>query len=147
MFRGAVMGLLEKKTNICVAVFLPSVLFGALHIIGNALDPLSVLQLIVSGTAVGVLFSLVAYCCGSFWSAALVHAVWNAATVGLMHIGVAPEPSTVYTYVLQSKARWITGGDFGVESSAISTLAYILFSVLVWAAIRRKGTGNKGDIP
>ena len=38
IFRGIIMGCLEKRFNIQIAVIVPSVLFGLLHIIGNDLN-------------------------------------------------------------------------------------------------------------
>lgn len=57
IFRGIIMGCLEKRFGITVAVIVPSVLFGALHIIGNSLDLISIAQLLVAGSIVGILFS------------------------------------------------------------------------------------------
>lgn len=137
VFRGVIMGLLEKWTNIRIAVLVPSVLFGLLHIIGNNLDFFSIVQLVIAGTVVGILFSLIACYYDSFWNNALVHAFWNASTIGVMHIGTEPYENSIYTYVLKSESMMITGGDFGVEASVISIIAYLLFIGIILFLIKR----------
>lgn len=54
IFRGIIMGCLEKRFNIQIAVIVPSVLFGLLHIIGNDLDFVSIIQLLIAGSIVSV---------------------------------------------------------------------------------------------
>lgn len=137
VFRGAIMGLIRKNHNLKSAVIIPSVLFGLIHIIGNDLNFTSILQLIVAGTAVGIMFSLIMYQSDNFWNNALVHALWNMSTVGLLHIGTEPYDSAIYTYVLKSENTLITGGDFGVECSVISITGYILVSIIAFLIIKK----------
>ncbi len=62
LFRGYIMKLLESKWNKYVAVLLPSFLFSLSHV--PAMETISlwgVLLLILSGTLVGIMFSLIAY--------------------------------------------------------------------------------------
>ena len=56
IFRGLVMGCLEERFGKKIAVIVPSVLFGALHIIGNRLDFVSTIQLLMRGSIVGYIF-------------------------------------------------------------------------------------------
>lgn len=138
VFRGVIMGLLEKWKNIQIAIIVPSVLFGLIHILNGALSPISLIQLVVAGTVVGILFSLIALYYDSFWNNALVHALWNASTIGVMHIGTEPYENSIYTYVLKSRSMLITGGDFGIEASIISIIAYSLFIVILALMLRKK---------
>lgn len=140
VFRGVIMGLLEKCSNIKVAVIVPSVLFGLAHIIGNNLDILSTIQLVIAGTVVGILFSLIAYQGNNIWNSALVHAVWNMTTIGIMHIGIEADSSTIFNYVLKTDSFLITGGDFGIEASVISILAYIIFILLAFILVKKNET-------
>lgn len=137
-FRCVIMGIIRKNYNIKSAVIIPSVLFGLMHIIGNDLDFVSILQLVVAGTMVGIMFSLILYQSGNFWNNALVHAFWNMSTLGLLHIGTAPYNSAIYTYVLKSKNIFITGGDFGIESSVVSIAGYVAVSIIAFLMIKKK---------
>ncbi len=42
------------------------------------------------------------------------------------------------SYVLDSKAFAITGGGFGVESSVIALIAYIVVAVFAFVMIKKK---------
>ena len=139
VFRGFIMTALERRWNRWAAVLLPSVLFGALHIIGSELDLLSMVQLVLAGTMVGVLFSLVALESGSIWNGALIHGVWNAALLALVHIGPEPDPGSLFSYLPETKNFLLTGGDFGVEASVISIAAYALFAALALVLLRKRG--------
>ena len=133
IFRGAIMGSIEKEFNTKAAVMIPSVAFAAVHIAGRSLDLLSIVLLMAAGTLVGVMFSLIEIESGSFWNNALVHAMWNMVILGILHTDSNPSDGYVFTYVLDSKSVLVTGGDFGIESSLIATASY--FAVIVIAAV------------
>ncbi|MDE6598813.1 MAG: CPBP family intramembrane metalloprotease, partial [Oscillospiraceae bacterium] len=77
VFRGVIMKALEMRWNKTVAVIVPSVTFGAVHLLNGKLSLVSFIQLLVAGSIVGILFSLVTYESGSIWSAAFMNSVWN----------------------------------------------------------------------
>ncbi len=140
VFRGVIMGLIEKRTNIKIAVLVPSILFSLAHVFNAKLDFMEFCQLMVSGTAVGVFFSLISYYYDSFWNNAIVHAFWNASTIGILHIGTKIYKNSIYTYVIKSRSKLITGGNFGFESSIISTIIYCVFIIILLIMIRKKFT-------
>lgn len=143
VFRGVIMTALERRWNRIVAILVPSMLFGLLHVIGNDLDFISILQLFVAGTFVGVLFSLVTYESGSIWCSSFMHGIWNIfMCTGTLNIGTEYAPDSIFNYVLDTKSFLITGGDFGIEASVISVLVYILFSVLALILIKRNRNRN-----
>ena len=41
------------------------------------------------------------------------------------------------TYVLNTKSFAVTGGDFGIESSMIALVAYLIVSVMVLVMIKK----------
>lgn len=138
VFRGIIMKSVEKISNKYVAVIVPSMLFGILHI-DSSYSVLSCLQVIVAGTSVGILFSLVAYESGNIWSGALMHGIWDIAiSGGLLNISVKSDESSVFNYILNSKSFLITGGDFGVESSIFAIAAYTVFSIFALLLIIKK---------
>lgn len=138
IFRCAIMGIIRKNYNIKSAVIIPSVLFGLVHIIGNDLDIISIIQLVIAGTMVGIMFSLVLLESSSFWNNALVHALWNMSTIGILHIGTESSDFSVYTYVLKSDNNIITGGDFGIEASVVAVIGYIAVNLTAFLFIRKK---------
>lgn len=144
IFRGIIMGCLEKRFNIRIAVIVPSVLFGLLHIIGNDLSFVSIIQLLIAGSIVGILFSLIAYESNSFWNNAIVHGIWNMTIIGgILYIGNEADSSSIFNFILDNKSFLISGGDFGIEASVISIFAYLLFIVFAVIKIKQKATLNK----
>lgn len=139
VFRGVIMGCLEKRFNIKVAVIVPSVLFGLLHIIGNNLGFVSIIQLLAAGSIVGILFSLIAYESDSIWNNAIVHGFWNMAIIGgILSIGSSEDSSSMFHFVLENRSFLLSGGDFGIEASIISIAAYLLFILLAIVLLKKK---------
>lgn len=140
LFRGVIMSAMEKRWNKYVAIFVPSVLFGLIHIIGRRLDLLSIIQLIIAGSIVGILFSLVTYESGNVWNSAIIHGVWNIVMIGgILQISESAEEYPIYNYVLDTESFLITGGDFGVEASVVAILAYLVFTALAIYLMRKRG--------
>lgn len=144
IFRGVIMGALEKKFNIKVAIIIPSVLFASLHIIGNDLDFVSIIQLLIAGSIVGILFSLIAYESNSIWNNAIVHGIWNMAIIGgILHIGNSTDNSSIFNFVLENKSFLLSGGDFGIEASVISVFVYFIFIVVTIKLLQKRNCKGK----
>lgn len=138
IFRGLIMGCLEKRFNIKIAIIIPSVLFGLLHIIGNHLDFISAIQLLIAGSIVGILFSLIAYESNSIWNNAVVHGLWNMTIIGnILYIGSNADSSSIFNFVLKDKSFLLSGGDYGIEASIISIAVYLTFIVVVTILITK----------
>lgn len=143
VFRGVIMNLLKEKWNTTIAVVIPSLLFGFVHIIGMDFSFGSCLLILASGTMVGIMFSLIALQ-SSVWNSGLVHALWNIFICGgVLSIGDEAVDSSIISYVLESKAFFVTGGEFGIESSLVALLGYILVAGLAFALMKKnKGKGT-----
>ena len=97
------------------------------------------MQLLVAGTIVGILFSLIACESGSVWNSALVHGVWNAALLGgILHIGSAADSASMYNFVLTDAPFLLSGGDFGIEASVLAIVPYLLGILLAAVLLHRK---------
>lgn len=139
VFRGVILNLMKKRWNIYAAVLIPSVLFGLAHIIGMDFSLLSCLLVIIAGTAVGIMFSVIAIESGSVWCGGIVHSLWNIIICGGgLSIGESVNEYSVMTYVLGSKSFALTGGEFGIESSCIALLGYITVTLAAVYMIRKK---------
>lgn len=136
VFRGMIMHAIEYRWNRTAAIVIPSALFGIMHIRGG-MSIGSIIQLIIAGSLVGILFSLVCYESGSIWSNALMHAVWNM-FVTIVHIGERADDTALISYVSDSDSFLLTGGDFGVEASAVSIGVYLVFSGVAAILIIKK---------
>lgn len=135
VFRGVILNATRRAWGTKMAVVFPSMLFGLVHILGREFSLGNCLLVVLAGTMVGVMFSLIALESGSTWNGAVVHAVWNVVIIGGgLAIGERADEYSVMTYVLSTKGFAITGGEFGVESSVISLAGYLLVALiaLVW---------------
>ena len=143
VFRGLMMSAIEKRYNKKVAVIVPSLLFGVVHILGMNFDLLSCVLVILAGTMVGIMFSLIAYETKSIWNSAIVHAVWNIVILGgFIWIGTEFDKYSLCSYVLDTKLFVLTGGEFGIESSIIAVIGYCLVSILVGSKLIWKASEN-----
>lgn len=139
VFRGAIMKALEMRWGKGVAVVVPSVLFAVAHVLNGGLSVTSFLQLLLAGSVVGVLFSLVTYESGSIWPAALMHSIWNIFMAsGILNIGGEAMENCIFNYVLETKSPLITGGEFGAEASVVSIGAYLIFIALAAVLLKKK---------
>ena len=137
VFRGVILNALKKRWNVKVAVIVPSMLFGIVHVLGQDFSIGSCLLVIIAGTMVGVMFSMIAIESGSIWNSGIVHAIWNVMIIGGgLSIGEKMDKYSVMTYVLNSKSFAITGGEFGIESSVISLIGYIVVVGIAFIMIK-----------
>lgn len=140
LFRGLLMNVVIKKCGRAVGILAPSVLFASLHIIGMNFSLLSCVQVMAAGTMVGVMFSLITLEGRSVWNSAIVHGVWNMIIIGGgLTVGMELNEYSVSSYVLETRAFLLTGGEFGIESSVIAIVGYIVVSLAAVWMIRRRG--------
>lgn len=139
LFRGLLMNAVIKKWGKAAGILAPSVLFASLHIIGMDFSLLSCLQVMAAGTMVGVMFSLIALEGRSVWNSAIVHAVWNMIIIGGgLTIGTEVNEYSISSYVLKTRAFLLTGGEFGIESSVVAIIGYIVVNLAAVWMIRRR---------
>lgn len=138
VFRGFIFNLLKSRWNTLVAVLVPSVLFGLVHIIGMNYSFVSCLLVIVAGTMVGIMFSMIVVESGSVWNSGIVHAVWNIVIMGGLSVSQTADKYSVMTYVLNTKSFALTGGEFGIEASVISLTGYIIVTLFALYMMKKK---------
>ncbi|MBD5491172.1 MAG: CPBP family intramembrane metalloprotease [Lachnospiraceae bacterium] len=145
LFRGLLMNVVIRKCGRAAGILAPSVLFASLHIIGMNFSLLSCVQVMVAGTLVGVMFSLIALEGHSIWNSAVVHAVWNMIIIGGgLVIGTELDEYSICSYVLETRSFLLTGGEFGIESSVVSIIGYLVVSLMaLWMIRRGKGTRER----
>lgn len=138
---------MKTRWNRRVAIILPSVLFGAVHIIGMDFSASSCLLVLAAGTMVGIMFSLIALESGSIWNGGIMHCLWNIIIIGGgLTVSEAVDPYAVMTYVLDTKNFPITGGEFGIESSVIAVSGYVLVALLAARSCHLTGTGKSENL-
>lgn len=138
LFRGLLMNAVIKKWGKAAGVLAPSVLFASLHIIGMDFSLLSCAQVMIAGTLVGVMLSLIALEGRSVWNSAVVHGVWNMIIIGGgLTVGTEVNEYSVSSYVLETRNFLLTGGEFGIESSVVAIVGYIAVGLAAVWMMRR----------
>lgn len=138
VFRGIILHFIEKAWNRNVAIIVPSVLFGFVHILGMDFSVLNCLLVILAGTMVGIMFSMIAIESNSVWNSGIVHAIWNIVIIGGgLSVGEKADAASIMTYVLNTKSFAITGGAFGMESSVIALTGYLIVTMIAFLMMRK----------
>ena len=139
VFRGVIMSLIRERWNTKAAILVPSVLFASVHLIGMNFSVLSCILVLMAGTMVGVMFSMIAMESDSVWNSGIVHSIWNIIIIGGgLGISEKADEYSVITYVLESKSFAITGGEFGIEASVIALIGYIIVTLIAFVMIKRR---------
>ena len=132
-----------------LAIVLVSFGFAAIHM---NFQPLVLANI----TLVAVFFSFVSLAQGSLWAACGFHVGWNAMQGSILGIPVSGNAYAVSVFAFgpaKDAPAWLTGGEFGVEGSAVATVVLVVLVVLVLpllpqgrsAADRRGGDGRGGS--
>jgi hypothetical protein len=106
--------------------------------LNGEIDLPSKIMLLIGGTAVGVMFSLIALAGRSVWNSAIVHVLWDFFIIGIFSFTTTPGPSCLFAYHLTDTNIFITGGEFGIEPSLLSTIAYIIVAIVAYRELRQK---------
>ena len=139
VFRGVIMSLIRERWNTKAAILVPSVLFASVHLIGMNFSVLSCILVLVAGTMVGIMFSMIALESDSVWNSGIIHSIWNIIIIGGgLDISEKANEYSVMTYVLDSKSFAITGGEFGIEASVIALIGYIVVTLIAFVMIKRR---------
>lgn len=123
-FRGYVMKIVENKWGKGFAIFVPSIVFACLHSF-RGIGGVDFLQLLIAGTIVGIMFSLITYFGDNIWNAVIVHVIWNLLVLGVFNISTNSNYSSIINYSYESNNMLITGGQFGIEAGAPAIIGYL----------------------
>ena len=127
--RGLLMGYIEKQWNIQIAIMMTSVFFAAIHLLNGVSDFYDVFLLLMSGSLVGIMFGLLVYVFKTIWASIIVHFFWNLFQV--IQFSTNPHEAAPLIYLMKLQARWITGSDYGIETSVISILGYLMVIMIL----------------
>ena len=140
VFRGYILAnLMESFPNKWVALIVTSVLFAAFHFTGPGIHTLAFLNLFLAGCLLGINYLYTR----NLWFSFFFHLSWNffqGPILGFRVSGLS-FPSLLVT---ETKGDLlITGGDFGLEGSILTTVtAFIAFFLVAWAFERKYNNGE-----
>lgn len=95
-----------------------------------------IVLLVISGTLVGVMFSLVTYKGESVSNGIVFHSVWNFVMVtDILHIAAEQGAygGSIFSITISSDNILLTGGGFGVEASIVAIIGYLFVCcIAIW---------------
>lgn len=138
VFRGVILNLLSIRWNRWIGGSVTSLIFASMHIIGRKLSAISILQLLIACTLAGIMFVLIETEQRTIWNNAVIHSIWNLLTSALVAVNVTFKNDSLITFIPNNKNFLYTGGDFGMESSLIALVAYLIVILLAVYLIKQR---------
>ncbi|WP_461746299.1 lysostaphin resistance A-like protein [Enterococcus sp. LJL99] len=113
IFRGLIMSTVSDNYSKLIGILIPSILFGLLHLLNGQLSISSFVMLLLGGSLVGILFSLLTYINQTVWASIVTHSLWNFFIIGgLINFGCSNDSNSLTNYIFSKKNLFLTGGDF-----------------------------------
>ncbi|MCA1291494.1 CPBP family intramembrane metalloprotease [Paenibacillus sp. alder61] len=140
--RGYIQQLLSSRLSPFWAMIIISAGFSLGHMINGGFTWISALNIAL----VSLVFSGVTFLTGNLYFAVAFHTAWNLFQGYVFGVPVSGHPvEGIYSMELQG-ANWLSGGSFGLEGSAITTLALGLVCAAMWIASRKKTSCRKETV-
>ena len=140
LLRAILMNQMAARGKISLAILANSLIFSIFHLGNSGFSPMAFVNLLL----VGVIFSLVFYISDSIYMAAGAHTFWNMTMANIFGItvsGYKPIGETILKTSLKGPAI-ISGGDFGLEGSIITSLVLVGTLVILIRKIKQKDSAK-----
>jgi hypothetical protein len=126
-FRGYFMISMMKKNSTTKAVLISAFAFAFAHMMNPGLTVLAFINLML----IGIFFAVYVIETNDIWGAAAYHSMWNFAQGIIYGISVSGTNvgSAIFDTTISGKHVILTGGEFGMEGSIITTVVMCLFLV------------------
>ena len=135
MFRGFVLQAVEQWWGSGVALAVPGMLFGAVHLMNPGATPWSAVAIAIEA---GVMLGAAFVWRRSIWFVVGLHFAWNTA-VQLLGIPVSGHSSEGIVAAESHGSATLTGGAFGLEASIVPVVIGVLISVSMLVFAHRGG--------
>lgn len=136
IFRGYLMNTLGGRHNPWLAVIISSAAFSLAHIANPGFN----LFIFFNLALFGVFAALYMIAFDDIWGACAIHSIWNFTQGSFYGISVSGtgETESIFRTVAASESKLLTGGEFGIEGSIITTFVLIVSSILVLIKIKKQ---------
>jgi membrane protease YdiL (CAAX protease family) len=134
--RGVVFRLLEQRFGTWTALAASAALFGGLHLVNPGATLVSAAAIALEA---GVALGLAYVATRRLWVPIGLHVAWNAVEGGVFG---SPTSGQLIDGVLVSRLSgpaWVSGGDFGIEGSALTVAVFLVVSGFFLRSARRTG--------
>lgn len=135
--RGYLTQAVARRWGLIAAVIVQTVFFTVLHGMNDGIGMLPIINLALFALFASI-FSLSE---GSLWGISAWHAAWNWAQGNLFGVSVSGHEiaDSVFSYSAQpGSIDLLTGGNFGLEGSLVTTVAYLIGIVITWRVLQKK---------
>jgi membrane protease YdiL (CAAX protease family) len=136
MFRGYLLSNLMESMHHWLALLLSALVFAAFHLLNANISMLSVINLVLAGVVLGVYYIYRR----NLWFGIGMHLTWNLfqGPVFGFEVSGIESPSLIGHRVSGSEV--LTGGDFGLEGSILTTVFLIVAAVVISLQFRGRGS-------
>lgn len=139
-FRGVILGQVARRYSVKAGLFVSALLFGLVHLLNGRLNWTSAIQLVVSGSLMGLLLGLVYLREHSIWADYTVHAVYNLFW-DLFPIQQGITHDWPLQFITSTHNQLLTGGQYGTDCSLPNIVAYLLMGLVVLYLLKNKRRG------
>lgn len=125
--RGFMFQAITARYDVYKGIIIPAIVFAFLHLGNNGVNAISLINILLCGLAL----MLLVLKDGNLWGACGFHTVWNLLQGNVFGISVSGNIMDVSLFktVVQNDSIW-SGGIFGFEGSLLTTLFFLLLSIL-----------------
>lgn len=139
LFRGYPFQKLHAR-NRWFAIGFVALVFAALHAGNEAATPLGLVNIFLGGVLLGLAWERYR----RLWFPIGLHLAWNLTTGPILGHEVSGYEAIATVFVEQGTGpEWLTGGDFGIEGSAIMTALEAVAIALLWRSVPRQNEAGR----
>lgn len=140
MLRGYLMVSLAGRMPLWLSVAITSLLFAFMHGGNAGLTPLSLVNLVLFGIFAAVF--MLRY--DNIWGIGALHSAWNFCQGNIFGVAVSGSNAgdTLLSFsVLEGAPRWVSGGEFGLEGSIVTTVVF--GGMTLWMLLKDKNKAER----
>lgn len=144
--RGYLTQAVARRWGLVAAVIVQTVFFTLLHGANPGIGLLPIINLVLFA----VFASVFSFAEGGLWGICALHGAWNWAQGNLFGVRVSGTEvsDSVFGYAAQpGSIDLITGGDFGLEGSIMTTVVYLVGIAIAWRVFRKKRAASAAAAP
>lgn len=126
--RGFMFQAITARYDVYKGIIIPAIVFALLHLGNNGINAISLINILLCGLAL----MLIVLKDGNLWGAFGFHTAWNLLQGNVFGISISGNMMDVSLFktVIQADTIW-SGGAFGLEGSLLTTLFFILASLVL----------------
>jgi len=142
--RGYIYGLLKRYYGIKPAIIVTSLIFSLLHILNDNFlqNPVPLISIFLAG----ILFGVSREVTGGLWVPIGIHFTWNLFQGNIYGFEVSGMNFGLSVLEIERVGHsLITGGEFGLEGSLVTTILLVLFIYLHWWYYKQRNNFNEAN--